>query len=666
MPFPENRPDYNNYRADIDGLRAIAVLSVILYHINENLIPGGFVGVDIFFVISGYLISLHILKDLDRGNFSIVEFYRRRVKRIAPAMLVVVLVTIVLAQFILRPSDAEKVAESGLWSLFSLANVYFWLFQDTSYFAAANNESPLLHLWSLGVEEQFYIFWPLILLATHRFGHGKYFISILGFVAIASYLLGEYYFSYDPSFVYYMLPTRAGELLVGALLAHFFIKKGQVLVSKRVVSITALLGLFLVTGSLFLLSEDGIFPGLRAVPPTVGAAMLIFAGHYENSFPTRLLKLKPMIWVGLISYSAYLWHWPLLAFYRYGQPNVSLLAGTIIFFLTMFLAWLSYKYVETPARRSKRSSIQIFVRQLILPSAILAVFSVASMKADGYGLRWISEEYKSSLTALRDETRPAYQYDYVCQSQLVSLADASNPNCVVGIQSDAPPHAILWGDSNAAHYIGVIGAFAKEVGFRFRNLQIGSCPPIDTDASIYVAARRVADCRNSREITMQTVKKYQVIIISANWPSYQSRSDQFFGVMFETVQSLVAQGKLVIIIGKAPIISTYDRLCREKSLSFPLITCEVPSVPLAPKVAIANERLRKFAMQTKNVEYIDFNRYLCPNGSCSAYDENGKLMYYDPSHLSLSASWKIGAAIHERDGVPFPFSHITRWSTLRN
>jgi peptidoglycan/LPS O-acetylase OafA/YrhL len=663
MASPRKQKNYNNYRSDIDGLRAIAVLSVVLFHINEKLIPGGFVGVDIFFVISGYLITLHILRDLDKGSFSIVEFYRRRVKRIAPAMLVVVLVTIVLAQFILRPGDAEKVAESGLWSLFSMANVYFWLFQDTSYFAAASSEMPLLHLWSLGVEEQFYIVWPLILLATYRIGHGKYFLSILGLLAVASFLLGEFYFSYDPSFVYYMLPTRAGELLVGALLAHFFIKKKEVSISEKAVSITALSGFLLVTGSLFLLSEDEIFPGLRAVPPTVGAAMLIFAGHFGNSFPTRLLKLKPMVWIGLISYSAYLWHWPLLAFYRYGQPEVSLLAGTIILMLTILLAWLSYLYIEMPARHSKRPATQIFFRQFILPSAVLAILSVASMKADGYGMRWFSDDYKSSLIALRDETRPAYLYDYVCQSQLITLADVSDPNCVIGVESNIPAHTILWGDSNAAHYIGAIGAFAKESGFRFRNLQIGFCPPVDADASTFVTARRVADCRNSREITLQAVTKYQVIMISANWSSYQSRSDRFFDVFFETVRSLVSQGKRVIVVGKAPIISTYDRLCREKALSFPLVSCDVHNVLPGPSVVSANARLMKFALQTKHVEYYDFNKYLCPNGSCSAYDENGKLMYYDPSHLSLSASWDIGNTIHKRDGVPFPFSRVAEWAS---
>ena len=574
-------------------------------------------------------------------------------------MLVVVFVTIVLAQFILRPNDAEKVAESGLWSVLSMANIYFWLFQDTSYFAAASNEKPLLHLWSLGVEEQFYIFWPLILLVTHRIGHGKYFFLICSFMAMSSYLLGEYLFSYSPSFVYYMLPARAGELLIGALLAQFLLKKGGLLIPEIQIMLIALSGFVLITGSLFFLSEDEVFPGLRAIPPTIGTAMLIFAGHFGNSFITRLLKLKPMTWIGLISYSAYLWHWPMLAFYNYGQSEITLLAGIIIFSLTVFLAWFSYLYIETPARYSQKSAIQIFVNQLILPSAAIAILAIGLMKIDGYGLRWISEDFKSSLVTLRDEIRPAYEYDYVCQSQIIKQIDVSNPNCVVGAESDIPPHTILWGDSNAAHYIGIIGSFAKESGFRFRNLQIGSCPPIDADASIYVNAKRAADCRDSRKIAIQTVNEHQVVIISANWPSYQSRSDQFMGVFFETVQSLVSQGKLVILVGKAPIISTYDRLCREKAMSFPLITCDVPSVPLATKVTNANERLKRFALQTKNVEYYDFNKYLCPNGMCSVYDNNGKLMYYDSSHLSLSASWQIGNNIHKENGVPFPFTLIS-------
>ena len=168
----------NHYRADIDGIRAIAVLAVIIFHINKNILPGGFVGVDLFFVISGYLITLHILRDLNLNRFSIVKFYQRRVKRIVPVMLVVVAVVLVVSLIIQRPEDTREVGMSSVAALLSLSNVYFWLFQDSSYFAQASNEIPLLHLWSLGVEEQFYIFWPLILMGFYRVLRGRHFVFL--------------------------------------------------------------------------------------------------------------------------------------------------------------------------------------------------------------------------------------------------------------------------------------------------------------------------------------------------------------------------------------------------------------------------------------------------------------------------------------------------------
>ena len=242
-----------------------------------------------------------------------------------------------------------------------------------------------------------------------------------------------------------------------------------------------------------MLSEEQIFPGLRAIPPTIGTALLILAGHYGKSWPSRLMMLRPMTWVGLISYSAYLWHWPLLAFYRYSHPEINLISGSIIFTLTLFLAWLTYRYIETPTRHSSRPAIQIFIRQYILPAGTLALLAVVFMKIDGYGLRWMSNDYKSSLATLRDETRPAYDYDYVCQSDIIKTKDINNNDCVIGENSNDPPLAILWGDSNAAHYIGMLGVFAREEKFRFRNIEISSCPPINADPKFFVNAKRLLD-----------------------------------------------------------------------------------------------------------------------------------------------------------------------------
>ena len=647
-----------SYRPDIDGLRAIAVLAVIVFHIDKALLPGGFVGVNIFFVISGYLISLHIFRDLARRVFSLVEFYRRRVKRIAPAMLVVVAVTLLATQQLFRPEDAEATAASGLWSLLSLANVYFWSHQDTSYFAAASSEKPLLHLWSLGVEEQFYIVWPLILMLVYRRTSARSFFVGAALIAAGSFGLGELLYDRDPSFVYYMLPTRAGELLVGALAAHIVMRRGAQTIDQRIIAAAGIVGLMLVGSACFRLSEEDVFPGWLAVPPTVGTALLILAGNYGSAWPTRLLSMRPMVGVGLISYSAYLWHWPLLAIYRYGRGQVGAGAGLAIFALTMLLAWLSYRYVELPARLSKRPALHIFVRQYVLPAGALACLTLLAMNLDGYGLRWLSPNYASALAAVRDHMRPAYAYDYVCQRQHIESDDVRDPHCVLGADNDDAPIAILWGDSNAAHYVGMLAAFARDAGFRFRNVEVGDCPPITTDPAAFVAARRLADCRAAQPLVQPLVERFPVIMLSASWTAYEAFSDRFLDAFFDSTRALAQAGKRVVIIGKAPMFPGYDRLCWEKALSFPHMQCRAPDLPLAANIARANARLETFAASTPGVEYFDVNRYLCPAHQCSAFDAAGNPIYYDAGHLTLDASWALGRRILAADGVPAPIALV--------
>jgi peptidoglycan/LPS O-acetylase OafA/YrhL len=645
------------YRPDIDGLRAVAVLSVILFHLEESVLPGGFAGVDVFFVISGYLISLNLFQGLDAGRFSIVDFYRRRVKRIAPPMLIVIAATLILCHFLFLPEDTERASESALWSLLSLANVYFWLFQDVSYFAAASNESPLLHLWSLGVEEQFYIFWPLILLLTYKANRARAMVVCMTIAAVASFVLAEGYFERDPSFVYYMLPTRAGELLVGAITALLTLNKIETRIPKAVVAPIAIVGLLMLAASLVLLSEQNVFPGILALPPTLGTAFLILAGHCGPSPVSRVLAAKPLVWVGLVSYSAYLWHWPLMAFFRYGYGDIGVLAGTGIFVITFALAWLSYRFIELPARTTNAPAIAVFLKQYIVPAGVLGVASLAAMYADGYGLRWFpGSNYRAELAAVRQQTRAAYDYEYVCQKQRPTLQDAEQARCVIGSESSEEPRALLIGDSNAAHYVGMLGVFGRTEGFRFRNLEIGACPPIQSDPQNFVVPARLADCRDFLQVFNDVTQRYDVIVISASWSDYQKRSDLFLRQLFETVSALAGQKKLVVLIGKAPVIAGYDRLCREKALSYPQMRCPLTQVAPLPEVSEINGRLRDFAQRTAGVEYFDVTDYLCPNGVCSAFDAKGEPVYYDSHHLTLAASWKLGEAIVEHSGVPKPFT----------
>lgn len=650
----------SDHRSDIDGLRGVAVLSVIVFHIHSALIPGGFVGVDIFFVISGFVITRNLFQSLEQGRFSIGEFYKRRIRRIAPAMIVVVLVTLVVAQLIMLPEDARKTAKSAVASLASLANVYFWYFQDTSYFADSSLTIPLLHLWSLGVEEQFYLFFPWFLLLTYRWSSKNFFLSIL-IIIIFSFFIGDLFFGKDASFVYYMLPSRAGELLLGSLAAHVTMGKVFSDASKPYVATIEILGALLILGSFVFLSEHQQFPGWRALPATLGTAALLVAGHYSGSKLSNLLSKKILVWVGSISYSAYLWHWPLLAFYRYGFGELGFFSGFVIFLLTLLLAWLSYRYVEQPARKTQLSVLKTTVYQYGVPAGVVGIFALGFSYADKLGLPLNSDNYLAQLSDIRGQTRPAYEFDFVCQRMLLSKDDLESPQCVVGAKAVDARTAILWGDSNAAHYIGMLSVFAKEQNFRFRNVEIGSCPPIYSDPESFVDANRVDDCRKSLALVRSVLDKYSVVIIAASWTSYDEKSEEFLQATFDTVSALAKKGKLVILIGKAPIITGYDRVCREKSLKFPLLDCPQIKVELDRKVVEINERLRRFAEKTSNVNYFDANSYLCPSGICSSFDSEMEPIYYDSSHLTLKYSEKLGSKIIESEGVPKPFSLITKW-----
>jgi peptidoglycan/LPS O-acetylase OafA/YrhL len=654
MQTGSSSPNGNAYRKDIDGLRGIAVLSVILFHIDSRLLGGGFVGVDIFFVISGYLISLHIFSDIERSRFSLTEFYRRRIKRIAPPMLAVVAATLLVAQVTMLPADAERAAESALWSVISLANVYFWLHQDTSYFATASHEQPLLHLWSLGVEEQFYIFWPLILMTFYRPTRASAFvIASIAFAAV-SFALGDVLFDWDPSFVYYMLPTRAGELLIGALAAQWVLRKRHYKPSPTLVHVAAWIGVTMMTGSLILMPEDGVFPGWRAAVPTIGTATIIVAGHHSATWPTVALRWRPLVWVGLISYSAYLWHWPLLAFARYFGVEIDAVSGTLIFTMTLVAAWLSYRFIEQPARATRRTAVSVAIRQYFAPAGALTILALVAMKFDGYGPRLLSQNYKERLATVRHETRPAYYHDYVCQRQLVTAKDLSDPNCVIEKDERESPRALLWGDSNAAHYVGMLGEFANREKYSFRNVEVGSCPPLDTDSTEFVRSERAADCRASFEVIAPILDDYTVVWISANWSGYQARSDRFLDEFSAMLDRFTQRGQRVVLIGKIPALKHYDPLCKEKALSLPFLNCQVTPEPIDQHISEINLRLQNIAEDKELVEYFDANALLCPHGMCAAVDGAGAPLYADSSHLTMEASWKLGKqAAAERTPAPF-------------
>jgi peptidoglycan/LPS O-acetylase OafA/YrhL len=337
------------YRPDIDGLRGIAVLLVVLYHLELFSVSGGFIGVDVFFVISGFLITSIVIGEINHKEFSILYFYERRVRRIFPALFSVLLVCTVIGFALLIPPDFEKYGRSLIATVFFVPNIFFA--SQKSYFSPDNDRHPLLHTWSLGVEEQFYLALPLLLLLLLKFS-SRLRLILIGLAFIASLCWCFALVKVQPVSAFYLAPSRAWELLLGVFIAHLRPLPSR---NRWILEVTALLGLCLIGGSAFLLSERILFPGPYGLLPTIGAGLVIYTGTCGNTITSRLLSCTPLVRIGLISYSLYLWHWPLLSFLTIAQDDKP--GGSIRYALLLAsigLAWGSWRWIEQPFRSASK------------------------------------------------------------------------------------------------------------------------------------------------------------------------------------------------------------------------------------------------------------------------------------------------------------------------
>lgn len=337
------------HRSDIDGLRCVAVLPVVLFHAGLGF-PGGFVGVDVFFVISGYLITSIILKDVLSGAFSLARFWERRIRRIVPAMAVVTFASLLAGWFWLMPSDLEELGKVTLAQVGGVANIYLWM--TSGYFSVAAELMPFLHYWSLAVEEQYYLVLPLFLILLGRFWRTRIFAAI-SLLLVVSFVVGVVGTALKPSASFYLLPTRAWELLVGSFLASWRADSLDRSIAPRWVrELAGALGFATLLVCFFVYDSEIAFPGIMALPPVMGAAMIIWGGEAGSTWVGRALSLRPLLFVGLVSYSLYLWHWPVMVFYRHiltSEP--SRLASVMLVAASFVLAVLSWKYVEAPFRK---------------------------------------------------------------------------------------------------------------------------------------------------------------------------------------------------------------------------------------------------------------------------------------------------------------------------
>ena len=498
------------YRPDIDGLRALAVAAVILFHIGVDDLPGGFIGVDVFFVISGYLITRLIVEHLHERRFSFWDFYARRTRRIFPALFVMILAVLVMGYFVLTPGEYADLGKSAVFSSAFLANVYFWL--NTGYFDALAETMPLLHIWSIGVEEQFYVIWPLTLvLLWHHSRLGKK--ATLTATAIATALLAILcivWTAYDSKSAFYLPFTRLWEFTLGAgMLAIPTLK-------ARLAHPLSILGLIAIGYAAVTFTAELPYPGAYAILPCLGTAALIATG--KSGVANRALSVWPAVFLGKISYSLYLWHWPVIVFYAHitGDRPHSAAEQAVIVVAAMAIATTSWYFVEQPARR-RREQPRLHVLYGAMAAASVACFSFLIAASQGFPGRLPPEvralsNYKQ-MTALR------------CPERLQLLG---NRDCVFGAPwVKASRHGVLWGDSHARHLVPFLDIAARELDLSV--VLWRGCPPfIDNDNLQRNHPKRrdySAGCASRRKhllAWLSQTRGIDLVIIANAWSIYPS------------------------------------------------------------------------------------------------------------------------------------------------
>ena len=602
----------SGYRPDIDGLRAIAVLSVVLYHAAVAATSGGFVGVDVFFVISGYVISKSLQADLERGHFSVMSFYERRVRRIFPAMFVMFAATWLVAFMLLLPTYFADYSQSLAASAGFVSNVYFW--KASGYFANGANLRPLLHTWSLSVEEQFYLFAPLTLFAVHRW-FGRRWALVLGPAAVASLALSAYAARIGPTANFFLLPTRAWELLLGAVLQ---LRPPAQLKARWVRELIGLAGLALIAWPVFGYTEATPFPGLTAIPPCLGAALLIYVGANEGSAVTRLLSLPALVAVGLISYSVYLVHWPIISFatfYTLRAPTPWESAAIVAASLT--LGALSWRFIEQPFRHKDfRPS-----RRALLGGALAAMAAFIALGAVGV----LAKGFPGRFPAFHEEQTvgsPAGRWrEGVCF--LDSNPDIPKWNArACTITPAGHEMALLWGDSYAAHYVPGIEADARNIPYTVLEYTAAGCPPVLS----YTAYDR-PNCQRFNQNALSVIRRnnVKVVVLSARWVDQQRRGLE---QLTSTLTALSRMGVRAYVIGQSPMFTTHVQVIEFRNRDMK----GQKSWPMAfdPDV---NAKLRAIA----GPSFVDPLPYMC-RGKLCRYVQDGRLLFADEGHLSAYGS----------------------------
>ncbi|MER9661625.1 acyltransferase [Mesorhizobium sp. M0159] len=627
------------FRADINGLRAVAVLPVVLYHAGFSWISGGFVGVDIFFVISGFLITSDIIDRIDKGEFSLVEFYHRRVRRIFPALFAMLAACFVMAWLVLPPGELIAFAKSAIAAAFSAANLYFY--RNTDYFTEAATSLPLLHTWSLAVEEQFYLLWPLALMALMRWLRPWSLIIVAG-LCVMSIDIAQRLLPISQPFVFYMLPTRAWELLIGGLLALPAVR--AVNIGHGAAEFLSACGLALIIASLFLINDDTPFPGLHALPPCLGAALII--GIHRETMVSKALSICPAAFIGLISYSLYLWHWPLLVFAGIYQNRDLLVSERVsIVVAALLISTLSWRFVERPFRQKPGISTALWKWMVPAAGVTVAACGLSLVIIKGVGFPGRGPDGGPSVQAVRAESAKFQASSCLERGALIP----NTRECIIGSDNDEAPTVVLWGDSHAAHLASALDEAAKVAGIRVRQITKVGCAPLPGMRMLPPSPMR-ADCPAFNSAALQSILEdpHVSLVIMAGrwntysrqgkslvskdgeWPSDETSKANFTSSIKDTASKLAAHEIKTAVVGPAPEPPTDVLTCLIRA-NF-LKEDDAPCSRMPAAQHWRNNQVLA-ALLPPNVEFIPIIPALCKPGECPL-KVGDDILYLDATHLS--------------------------------
>jgi peptidoglycan/LPS O-acetylase OafA/YrhL len=608
------------YRPDIDGLRAIAVIAVLGYHLGISWLPGGFVGVDVFFVISGYLIGSLIISDAKRGHFSVAGFYGRRIRRIIPALVIMLISVLILSYFQLFPLEYLILSWSALYSAVSVSNIYF--LHHAGYFDVLASTQPLLHTWSLAVEEQFYVVFPLFVAIVFRYAPRLLNASIV-LICISSFALSAYGAFVDPEASFYLAHTRAWELLLGTLVAN---QSWTMTFSALTRNVLALLGLALVGFAIFSYNFETPFPGTTALAPCLGAALIIAAGQSGMSVVGNVLSLRPAVFIGVISYSLYLWHWPIIFFQRTDSILVSgvsrFYARLIVVICCLVIATLSWQFIEKPFRRQSKTTpnSKVFIGGLLGLGSV-AVLALLVVSGDGLPGRFspMAVAYASYL----DHGQAHFREGKCFIVMPFTYSDFDHQECLR--QENGHNNYLLIGDSHAAQLW--YGLSKSLTGVHVLQATAAGCMPEFTQA-----ARVAPSCNLLMNYVFNnylTSNHIDRLLIAARW----SERD----VPGLEVVLAWAKARAIPVTLFGPMVE-YD-------LPLPRIlanAAQQDNPTIADSHLVKNNEhldrtLRSLASEY-SARYVSFYKLLCVSDHCLKLARDGSPLEFDTDHLTKAGS----------------------------